>query len=348
MPNHAKIPFTDLTVRSLGQGTYFDAKTPRFGIRVGKNRRTWIVLQGPRSDKKKLGLYPSMSLSEARRRALVAIGSPYHPIPSPAFPVALDEFLAQDRWKASTKYEITRTLRRYFTWTKTLDKITHQDILAVVDGIKAKSERAHALKDIKTFFSWCVPRYLPSSPCNGLRSQTSYTPRFRVLSDDEVKRIFAAAKEMGAYGVQVMLLFTTGQRANQIVSLQPEWIEKEKRLFRFPPSVMKSNREHVVPYGDLTASLLDAFQPVTYQGKKKKLLDQKSKTSQWVLHDARRFYSSTQRKLKTPIDITEAILSHLSGSRSEIQRIYDLYDRLDDMREAVENYESYLTKHALR
>ncbi len=65
-----KIAFTDLTIRSLAPGMYFDAKTPAFGIRVGKNRRTWIVLKGARSIKVRLGHYPARSLAEARKRAL--------------------------------------------------------------------------------------------------------------------------------------------------------------------------------------------------------------------------------------------------------------------------------------
>src|SRR5262245_5300886 len=110
-----KIALTDMTVRTLKEGEYFDTKTPAFGIRVLKHRKTWIVLK--RRRRVRLGHYPTLSLSEARRRALLALGSPHHPAPSPAFPVALDEFLAQDRWKPRTKYEITRTLRRHFTWT---------------------------------------------------------------------------------------------------------------------------------------------------------------------------------------------------------------------------------------
>jgi hypothetical protein len=66
MREYAKKPFTDLTVRSLEEGYHFDGKMPRFGIWVGKNRRTWIVLRGPRSDKIKIGGYPDMSLAEAR------------------------------------------------------------------------------------------------------------------------------------------------------------------------------------------------------------------------------------------------------------------------------------------
>ncbi len=40
-----KIAFTDLTIQSLAPGTYFDVKTPGFGIRIGKNRKTWIALK---------------------------------------------------------------------------------------------------------------------------------------------------------------------------------------------------------------------------------------------------------------------------------------------------------------
>jgi integrase len=142
--------------------------------------------------------------------------------------------------------------------------------------------------------------------------------------------------------VRVQLLIATGQRANQIISLKREWIDDKSRTILFPASIMKGNRDHLIPYGNLIAPLLKAHQPSSYQGKKKKELDKLSNVVGYTLHDFRRYYSSTQRKLKTPIDITEAILSHLSGSRSEIQRIYDLYDRIEEMRDAILRYENRL------
>ncbi|MGN6683605.1 MAG: hypothetical protein ACTHKD_06295 [Devosia sp.] len=39
-----QIKLTDLAVQKLGPGTYSDTKTPAFGIRVGKNRRTWFYV----------------------------------------------------------------------------------------------------------------------------------------------------------------------------------------------------------------------------------------------------------------------------------------------------------------
>lgn len=47
-------------------------------------------------------------------------------------------------------------------------------------------------------------------------------------------------------------------------------------------------------------------------------------------------------KLKVPIDVTEAILAHTTGSRTQIQRVYDRFNRLEPMREALEAYEHHL------
>ncbi len=340
MPDRAN--FTDLLVRSLPEGTYFDARTPRFGIRVGKHRRTWIVLQGPRSDKKKLGVYPELGLQQARRMALVAIGSPYLPSTAPTFSEAVDQFLARSHWKPRSKYQITRTLRRHFQWTKALDKITHHDVASIIEGIAAKSEAAHALKDIKAFFNWCVPRYIAHSPCSGLKTPQMYVPRTRLINDEEIKRIWSAADELGDYGLQVKRLILTGQRCNQIFRLQEEWVDKKKQHIVFPPEVMKGNKQHILPYGPLMATLLSEFPIITNQGKQKRQLDDLAKVSNYTLHDIRKFFSSTHRRIHTPIDITEALLSHISGSRSEIQRIYDLYDRIPEMEKAMTLYENHI------
>ncbi len=341
MPNHAKIAFTDLAVRSLQPGTYFDAKTPRFGIRVGKHRRTWIVLQGPRSDKKKLGVYPALSLSEARRRALVAIGSPYLPLTAPTFPEALDQYLARTHWKTSSHYQVNRTLRRHFKWQKPVNKITHNDVAQVIDDIKAKSEAAHALKDIRALFNWCVPRYIAHSPCEGLKSPHKYVPRERLLTDQEVASIWRAAGELGGYGECARLLICTGQRANQIINLQPEWITDG--LITFPGVVMKSNKSHTIPLGELAASVLKwQPRPTAYQGKMKAQLDQISGCSGYVIHDFRRYVASTMASLGIRLEVVEKLLAHTSGSFAGVAGIYQRHDFKEEMRHAINLFENKL------
>jgi Arm DNA-binding domain len=87
---------TDVVVSRLKEpGTYFDENTPAFGIRVGKNRKTWIVIRGRERSRTRIGRYPAVSLAEARKKALVLLGSPIEARPEvPKFSIALAQFYA--------------------------------------------------------------------------------------------------------------------------------------------------------------------------------------------------------------------------------------------------------------
>src|SRR5438552_1705901 len=61
---------TDLIVSRLKEpGTYFDKTIRAFGIRVLKNRKTWIVVRGRERIRARVGHYPDMSLADARKEA---------------------------------------------------------------------------------------------------------------------------------------------------------------------------------------------------------------------------------------------------------------------------------------
>jgi integrase len=336
-----KIRLTDLTVQSLKAGLYFDEKTPAFGIRVGKRRKTWLITKGQNRTKVTIGHYPALSLADARRKAQIAVGSPLEPRTAPSFPDALDAFLKQDRWKARSKREIERTLRRHFDWSRPVNKITYEDVAQSLEKITAKSERAHALKDIKTFFSWCVPRYLPHSPCVGLKADR-YKPRERVLTDQELGKVWNAADGLGVYGKQVQTLITTGQRVAQIIAYDQSWTDG--KVIVFPGWVMKSGREHRIPIGKLTATLLPHLRKSTYPGKRKIELDNTSGVIDWTLHDLRRTFSTNLAQLKVPQHITERLLDHLPKEISGVAAIYNRYTYMDEMREAIRLWESKLQR----
>ena len=171
--------FTDMTIRTLAEGIYFDDRTPSFGIRIGKHRKTWLVIKGKNRTRVRLGHYPAMSLAAARRAALHALGNPLQASAAPTFHEARSEFLEQDHWKARTAREVERLLIKHFDWQKTLDKITPSDVVAAIDAIPPKAEASNALKYIKSFFNWCVPRYLAHTPCTGIKPPARYVPRER-------------------------------------------------------------------------------------------------------------------------------------------------------------------------
>jgi hypothetical protein len=252
---------TDLTVRSLPQGLHFDARLTSFGIRVGKTKKTWIVIKGANRTKVSLGHYPALSLHDARRKALLALASADAPIERSAprlFPDVLQTFLAQqeEMLRPLSLYQIKRILRRHFRWQKPLDKITHNDVASALDAIKAPSERAHALKDIRTFFNWCVPRYLNASPCVGIKKPPQKS-RDRALDDDEISRVWRQAEKLGyPYGTIVRLLILTGQRSGETAALRWEWIGKD--TITIPASVTKNGNATTFPIGSKAKRLIDS------------------------------------------------------------------------------------------
>jgi Arm DNA-binding domain len=159
---------TDLSVRNLPEGLHLDARLPSFGIRVGKKRRTWVAIKGKNRTKISLGHYPAISLADARKRAMAELSKPTSAselADMPSYADALAEFHALHvaTLRPRSAYQLSRNLTRHFQWTKPLDQITHQDVLTALDGIEARGQRSHALKDTRTFFNWCVPQLVHST-----------------------------------------------------------------------------------------------------------------------------------------------------------------------------------------
>ena len=101
----------DLKIRALKsdkQQDFWDTKTPAFGIRVSPRSKTFIANRG--GTRKTLGHYPAISLQEARRRFFALKALTDTGTPQISFQQARSEFLAQDRWKASSKKRITQLL----------------------------------------------------------------------------------------------------------------------------------------------------------------------------------------------------------------------------------------------
>jgi hypothetical protein len=150
------VPRTFLTqvsieaLKSERQTDFWDTKLASFGIRVGPRAKTFVAKIGNR--RITLGQWPQTTLQEARKKALALKAGSLNPA-APPFPDALEAFLAikATKLRPRSHRELERSIRRHFHWTKTLDKITHSDVLSAVEAIKAPSEAMHAFKDIRSF-----------------------------------------------------------------------------------------------------------------------------------------------------------------------------------------------------
>lgn len=333
---------TDLALRSLPEGLYFDSKTPSFGIRIGKNRKTWLVLKEPNRTKVRLGHYPALSLAEARKKAFTELGKEPEQ-KTILFTEARDRFLEVHlpTLRPRSAYQLKRTVTKYFDWKKRLGDITHDDVARAIERIPSKSEASHALKDIKTFFNWCVPRLITHSPAVGMK-RIPYKPRERLLTDAEIKAIWKVCETDDWFGALVQMLILTGQRVGQFLAFDPAWVKGD--MFVFHAHIMKGDAEHRLPVPAMATDIIPRLEKHTNRSERKKALDKASGVTDWTLHDIRRYFSSTHARLKTNITVTEAMLAHVSGSRSPIQRVYDLHDRYEEMVEAQRAYEVHLQK----
>jgi integrase len=63
-----------------------------------------------------------------------------------------------------------------------------------------------------------------------------------------------------------------------------------------------------------------------------------------VLHDLRRTFASGLASIGIQMPVTERLLNHVSGSFSGIVGVYQRYDFVPEMRNAVVAWEEYIQK----
>ena len=374
-------PLTDLAIRKLktsGQERVelWDTKIPGFGVRASPaGTKSFILIYRHRGRPRRLtlGRYPTLSLSMARQKATDALRTlsdgadpqaikasdrnPYR------FEDAVGAFVEQHcrrHNRVSTAKETERVLRHRFVsrWrNRDVRDITRQDVLAVMDDIVAQgmpSAANHALAAVRKFFSWSVERELiAESPCLAVKKPARVNARERVLSEDEIGRVWNAALKIGyPFGTVVQLLMLTAQRRNEVAGMRRDHLNMAEQLWLLPAELTKSNREHGVPLAPLAVAVLETCPQLhgdlvfpssgaadsIFSGfsKCKARLDVASGVTEWTLHDLRRTAATHMARLSVAPHIVERILNHTSGSLGGVAGIYNRFTYLPEMRAALE------------
>ena len=313
--------FTDKGIAALplperGSKTVFDDMLPGFGVRLTAKSRTFIVQTG-KSDQRRtraIGKYPSVSLKMARREALRLLDAPTQLRGSKSRSELQAAFLEN----CATRLR-PNTVRRYAVALK-----------------KDKPQSPQEIAAFKAMYNWGLRNgHVTENPYQ--YAQAIFKERERLLSDEEVRAIWH--HDRSPFSDIVKLLILTGQRRNQFGQFDQAWIRDDQ--IHFPGDGMKSKRPHVLPLTSTTVPLVQKLVPFNGWGKSKARLDEESGVQDWVLHDLRRYFSTTMAMIGTPLHITEHLIDHRS-STSGVQAIYMRYGFLPEMRVALENYEKHL------
>lgn len=382
MPNRlslSDLAIRHLPIPPAGTATYWDTATRGFGVRVQPGgAKTFIALIGS-GRRQAIGRYPIISLKEARAEcgrilAEKTLGRvrPTHT----AYEDSRDRFLkaCEQRNRPRTVQDYKRHLVKHYPFgRKSVADITPRDILQHLDQLSGvPSERHHAFTTGRAFFAWCERQHLiDTSPMAKLDVPPTNAARERVLADAELGPVFKAALSgRDTFHRIVALLVLTGQRKGEIGNLQWDWIDEKKQTITLPATLTKNKRSHIFPYNDLAAEVLASVpridkgpyvfpaereqvrgKPATVFrgfGKSKDRFDKQvaapgTDVEHWTLHDLRRTFSSGMAALGVSQTVVEKLLNHVSGGTlSPIAAVYNRYSYFDEMRDALQRWQTHL------
>lgn len=355
---------------------FWDTSLPGFGIRVTKTGyRTFFVMCRSNGIQKRvtLGYYPIMSLSQARDQArekmrlasegaLIEEDKPQVLTVSEAFDLFI-ELYAKERnkdWKCAENRLRGTFIREY--GAVDIRDITRQDIIRLLDNMMARKTPIQAnrvLAGIAKFLKWCAERgYIETSPAIYIAKPAKENPRDRVLSDDELNKIWSQTKKMGyPFGNILQILILTGQRKSEVAEMRWSELDLKSKVWVIPKERSKNGNSHSVPLTQPVIDILESVprflhsefvftttgrSPVSGFGKTKKRLDTVTGISDWIIHDLRRTAASGMARLKVPPHVVEKVLNHISGTFSSVTGVYNRYGYEDEKRQALSVWSEHL------
>ena len=229
-------------------------------------------------------------------------------------------------------------------------------------GRGAASRRRALHAALSKFYSWAAADYdIPGNPCEKL-GRKAPKARDRKLSDDEVRLFWAACDQLGEpFGPLFKLLLLTGQRRDEVARMSHAELSGDGKTWTLPGERTKNHREHAVPLASAAREIIrnvrriagckyvfttNGRTPVSGFSKAKRHLDALAAGTipNWRLHDLRRTCASSMAELGVPLQVTEKVLNHVSGSLGGIVSVYHVHDYLKERREALERWAAHVER----
>jgi integrase len=360
----------------------FDDDIPGFGIRLREGgSRTWIYQYriGSKQRRMVLGAAKSVPIALARENAgkleaKVKLGG------DPAmdkdiarrnvdntFAALAEQYLEarKSEWRPRTAYELKRHFRKHAKplHRMPITSIGQRDVAILLGNIATQSGHVASNRvraTLNTFFGWLIRQgiKLPEGNVVAYTDTREERSRDRVLSDTELKAIWAACLD-DHHGAVIKLLMLTAQRRDEIAGLR--WDELHDDQIVLPAERTKNNRSHLVPLSEPAKAILSKFTRTNrkhvfgrddtgYQGVPKaqpKLVARIAAAHgkalpRWTPHDLRRTAATRMAELGVQPHVIEAVLNHVSGHKSGVAGIYNraTYDK--EKREALNLWAAHL------
>jgi integrase len=322
------------------------------------------------SRKHTIGGYPAFNLTQAREAAKKALrtvaegrdpGRERQEARSDTFSAIAAEFLERHskRNNRESTTKANETLLRLHIlprWqNRAIQDIRKRDVIALLESVAVEypivANRVHAI--LSKLFSWaCSVDIIESNPVRDVKRLSREKSRERILSDDELRRVWIAATKMGdAFAKAVQVLALTGQRRDEVFWMKWSELDFDKRLWSLPGERVKNGTPHTVPLSDPVIAILqtmtrdgehvfaDARGKMPSRARGKERLDKLvGEIEPWRLHDLRRSLASGLARMGVPLQVVEHILNHRSGSLAGVAGIYNRHSYSSEKVEALQRW----------
>jgi integrase len=361
---------------------HFDSELTGFGVRLrrgadGQVRKSFVVQyrRGKQTRRIKLDASNALSAEQARTAAKtvlakVALGEDPQADrlgrrDARSLRTVVDEFLAAKR--ASVRPATYRGLRAYLTGgylrplhTTAIDQVTRADVagrLVVITREHSATVAAHCRAALSALFTWAMQMGLvESNPVIGTIRPESSKPRNRVLSDDELAKVWRASGD-DDHGRIVRLLMLTGCRRQEVGGAMWTEFDFERGTWTIPGERSKNHREHTLPLPAQALAIIaavprmvdrDHLFGVRGEGFRcwsagKATLDQRAGVANWTLHDIRRSVATRLADLGVQPHVIEAMLNHQSGHKGGVAGTYNRSVYATETRAALALWADHVT-----
>lgn len=279
---------------------------------------------------------------------------------------------------------VLRLHLRPFFKSKALPVITRGEVANLFDTIPAErvALRRKIYAILSRLLRWAVGRGdLDRSPLEGFEIPPAPDSRDRVLKDWELRLAWLAADKLGyPFAGLYRLLIGTGQRREEVAGLDWKELNRDAAEWHLPAKRAKNGIASVVPLSVLMIGVLDSIAeaekwprkglvftttgetPVSGYSRAKSRLDKKMlkiarsdaeeakedpdniEIESWRVHDLRRTLATGMQRLGVRFEVTEAILNHVSGSKSGVAGVYQRHDWRDEKRDALNAWAAHLKR----
>ncbi|MCI4364367.1 MAG: tyrosine-type recombinase/integrase [Thermoplasmata archaeon] len=370
-----RITFTARNVSTLpalgGRRTdYRDALTPGFTLRVsptGARSFAIVYRHGARVRRLTLGdLDAFRDLAQARELARAKLRQAAHgddpqdakraAVRGKTFADLCARFQAEviPSFRPATRVGWSRYLEREIVpafGPRKPEEISRADVRAFVRefqrrGSPISGNRAYEV--LRRVFRWAVEEEITShNPCPLVTTNllANEAEREAVFTDEQLRAVFTAAEGMTVEPFFRLIAYTAA-RSGEVRSAQWSEIDFDQKLWTIPGEKAKNGKAHPIPLSSGAVALLTARRTVAgpvfpadsaegYMQKPNRAAQRLSKATGFPVrpHDLRRTVATRLAEMKIAPIVIELILGH---ELPELQRTYNVYGYLPEMRAALE------------